>query len=329
MFASIFVKKKICKDVRSFTTNAVNILDNAKVKKLAVLIEQICKTEGRYIDKIAVSPDQAIKSILNQYSEFRPSVEACLKDRKNYVNEIIRFSQNNEAIKDNVSLAWFKKFLKYILECVKHGLHLAKSFLNKILGINLTEASSKDFLKNYKPAVTIGSAILCGTGLCLGIVSAVVLLGISLWLFATGKIIKKLSSKPSILEKLKQKGTKWFGREEDDLPDDLAPPDLDVPNVTMSFNVNTSESLLQYAKDKTKYKLLQVCIKCLCIFCLKSVLALYMSSDLAWGVAMFIAIFTPGMNLITYLLIWVFIGCCSAYKLLTYDSIKINEPEMV
>ena len=221
MFASIFVKKKICKDVRFFTTNAVNILDNAKVKKLAVLIEQICKTEGRYIDKIAVSPDQAIKSILNQYSEFRPSVEACFKDRKNYVNEIIRFSQNTESIKDNVSLAWFKKFLKYILECVKHGLHLAKSFLNKVLGINLTE-DSKGFLKGYKPAVTVGAAILGGTGICLGIVSAVVLIGISLWLYATGKTIRKLSSNPSILEKLKTKGIKWFGREKDDLPDDLA-----------------------------------------------------------------------------------------------------------
>ena len=328
MFASIFVKKKICKDVRFFTTNAVNILDNTKVKKLAVLIEQICKTEGRYIDKIAVSPDQAIKSILNQYSEFRPSVEACFKDRKNYVNEILRFSQNTESIKDNVSLAWFKKFLKYILECVKHGLHLAKSFLNKVLGIKLTEASSKGFLGDYKPAVTIGGAVLMGTGICLGIVSAVVLLGIGLWLCATGKIVRKLNSKPNILEKLKRKGTKWFGREEDDLPDDLTPPDLDVPNVTMSFNVNTSESLLQYAKDKTKYKLLQVCFKGICIFCLKSVLSLYMSSELAWGLSVFIAIFTPGMNLVTYVMIWIFIGCCSAYKFMAYGNIKTNEPEI-
>lgn len=327
MFASIFVKKKICKDVRFFTTNAVNILDNTKVKKLAVLIEQICKTEGRYIDKIAISPDQAIKSVLNQYSEFRPSVEACFKDRKNYVNEILRFSQNTESIKDNVSLAWFKKFLKYILECVKHGLHLAKSFLNKVLGIRLTEA--KGFLSDYKPVVTVGGALLVGTGICLGIVSAVVLLGIGLWLYATGKIVKKLSSKPSILEKIRRKGTKWFGKEEDDLPEDLTPPDLDVPNVTMSFNVNTSESLLQYAKDRTKYKLLQVCFKGICIFCLKSILSLYMSSNMAWGASIIIALFTPGMNLITFIMMWIFIGCCSAYKLLVYGKVDNNEPEMV
>ena len=313
------LRKKSVKREVFYKNNAVNILENAKVKKLAVFIEQICKTEGKYIEKLSISPDNAIKSILNQYSEFKPSIQACLKDRKNYVNEIIRFSQNQDAIKDNVSLIWFKKFLKYILECTKHGLHMAQSFMNNILGINLTEGSGKGFLKDYKPEVTIGGAVIAGTGICLGIVSAVVLLGIGLWLYSTGKIVRKLSSKPSILEKIKEKGIKWFGREEDDLPDDLLPPDLDVPNVTMSFNINTSESLLQYAKDRTKYKLLQVCFKGICIFCLKSVLSLYMSSNMAWGISIFIAIFTPGMNLITFILIWIFIGCCSAYKSLVYN----------
>ena len=319
------LRKKSVKREVFYKNNAVNILENAKVKKLAVFIEQICKTEGKYIEKLSISPDNAIKSILNQYSEFKPSIQACLKDRKNYVNEIIRFSQNQDAIKDNVSLIWFKKFLKYILECTKHGLHMAQSFMNKILGINLTEGSGKGFLKNYKPEVTIGGAVIAGTGICLGIVSAVVLLGIGLWLYSTGKIVRKLSSKPSILEKIKEKGIKWFGREEDDLPDDLLPPDLDVPNVTMSFNINTSESMIQFAKDSVKLKLFQVVLKVFFLFCLKSILSLYMCDAAAFMLTVLFALFTPGMNLITFLLLWMFIGCCSIYKYVTYNRTIVEE----
>lgn len=300
--------------------------DLDKIQKLTILIEQICKTKGEYINKIAISPDQAIKSILNQYSEFKPSIESCLKDKKNYVNEVIRFSQNTDTIKDKVSLAWFKKFLKYILDCVKHGLHLAKSFMNKILGINLTEGGlskiekgASGWLKNYKPVVTVGAFAVLASQICLGIVSGVVLLGIGLWLCATGKTVKRLSSNPSIFEKIKNKAVKWFNREEDDLPDDLEPPDLDIPNVTMSFNISTSESLLQHAREHTKLKLLKVVFNAFCVYALKCLIALHLgvNNELAWIISVASGyLFSPSYNLLTYLLIWLVIGLTSMYNVL-------------
>ena len=300
----------------------MNTNDTNRIQKLTILIEQICKTKGKYIDKIAVSPDHAIKSVLNQYSEFKPSIEACIKDRKNYVNEILRFGQNTESVRDKISLVWFKKFLKYILECVKHGLHLAKTFMSKILGIHLTEGSKtnalRDFLKNYKPAVGIGAASLFAINVSLAIVSGVVLLGVGLWLSATGKIVGKLSSKPSLFEKLKNKTVKFFSKVEDDLPDDLAPPDLDVPNVTMSFNINTSESLYQHAKEHARLKILKTIFNIFCIYATKVIIAtqLGLNSELAWLLSVSTGFFfSPASSLIIFCLIWLFIGITSMYNI--------------
>ena len=302
--------------------------DTKKIQKLTILIEQICKTNGKYIDKIAPSPEQAIKSILNQYSEFKPSIQSCLKDRKNFVNEIIKFSQNSESIKNHTSLLWFKKFLKYILECTKHGLHMAQAFMNKIIGIPLKEGwpkwpeiekGSNNWLKGYKPVVTFGAAALLATQVSLAIVSGIILLGIGLWMYSTGKIVRKLSSKPSILEKIKEKGIKWFGREEDDLPDDLLPPDLDIPNVTFSFSINSSESLMQHAKEHTKLKLLKAIFNSMCVYALKCLIALHFNTgnELAWIISASSGfLFSPSSNLIMYLLVWLAIGLTSMYNIL-------------
>ena len=274
------------------------------------MIEQTCKTNGVFMKKLYPNFNEMVKSTLNQYPEFRSSILDSIRRTPNFINELMRYSQDNEQIRDKVSLVWFKKFLHYILNCAKHGIHLAKQFIGKILGVKISEGAGNIFQRVLggtlygfaMSAISIGTTILA-------IVSAVVLLAISLWMEATGRIVRRLSSKPSLIERIKQKATEWFGTKEDDLPEELTPPDLDVPNVTMSFNVGSlKEGMFDSVADNLKGSFLKSIEKIFYILCLKAVLSSYMVPGLATGVAL-TGLFLPNGFLMTFLLLTVFLGC--------------------
>ncbi len=275
-----------------------------------MMIEQTCKTNGAFMKKLYPNFNEMVKSTLNQYPEFRSSILDSIKRTPNFINELMRYSQDNEQIRDKVSLVWFKKFLHYILNCAKHGIHLAKQFISKILGVKVSEGAGNIFQRVLGGTVygfalnviSIGTTILA-------IVSAVVLLAISLWMEATGRIVRKLRSKPSLIERIRDKATEWFGTKEDDLPEDLTPPDLDVPNVTMSFNVGSlKEGMFDSVADNLKGSFLKSIEKIFYILCLKAVLSSYMVPGLATGVAL-TGLFLPNGFLMTFLLLTVFLGC--------------------
>lgn len=275
-----------------------------------MMIEQTCKTNGAFMRKLYPNFNEMVKSTLNQYPEFRSSILDSIKRTPNFINELMRYSQDNEQIRDKVSLVWFKKFLHYILNCAKHGIHLAKQFIGKILGVKLSEGSGllHRLLGHGAVFGIASSAISIGTTI-LAIVSAVVLLAIGLWLEATGRIVRKLSSKPGLIERIRNKATEWFGTKEDDLPEDLTPPDLDVPNVTMSFNIGSlKEGMFDSVADNLKGSFLKSIEKIFYILCLKAVLSSYMVPGLATSIAV-TGLFIPNGFLMTFLLLVLFLGC--------------------
>lgn len=298
------------------------------------MLEQTCKTKGDYLLKQYSDIDTAYKSIMNQYSEFKPSIKSCLKDPKNYVNELMRFSQNSDLVKDKVSYLWYQKFLKYMVKCTTKGMNLASSFMNKVSSTLLSEAEQKkntkgktnSLLSISKKRALTGISAIGSVGskaydkLFLSIPASIVLIGIGLWLSATGKIVKKLRSKPGLIEKLKRKFDKYFGNEEDDIPDDLAPPDIEVPNVS----INLSESIVSHMTDRVKITASEIIIKVLFLLFLKAVLSIYMYESVATTITMLVAIFVPGLNLITFLLLWITIGICSLVKLFRKPKVTLS-----
>ena len=275
-----------------------------------MLIEQTCKTNGDYLKKLYPNFTEMVKSTINQHSEFRNSILESIRRTPNFVNELMRFSQDNDQIKDKVSLVWFKRFLGYILKCAKHGIHLAKQFISKILGVKLQEGHGlMHRLLGNGTVYGIATAAISIGSVLLGIVAAVVMLAIGLWMEATGRIVRKLSSKPGIIERIKRKATEWFGSKEDDLPEDLTPPDLDIPNITMSFNIGgLKEGMFNSVADNMKDSFLKSIEKIFYVLCLKAVLSNYMVSGLATGIAS-IGLFIPNTYLMTFLLLIIFMGC--------------------
>lgn len=275
------------------------------------MIEQTCKTNGAFMRKLYPNFNEMVKSTLNQYSEFRSSILDSIRRTPNFINELMRYSQDNDQIKDKVSLVWFKKFLHYILNCAKHGIHLAKQFISKILGIHLSEGNGSILQRVLGTGTVYGiatTAISIGTTI-LAIVAAVVMIAIGMWMEATGRIVRKLSDKPGLIERIRRKADEWFGTKEDDLPEDLTPPDLDVPNVTMSFNVGSlKEGMFDSVADNIKGNFLKAIEKIFYILCLKAVLSSYMVPGLATGIAV-TGLFIPNGFLMTFLLLTLFLGC--------------------
>lgn len=213
-------------------------------------IEQICKTKGKYLKDKFIDFESFSKYFFNKFKEFKNSIMNCLNSIKNLINEIIRYAQYGMSVTDKLSLVWFKAFLNMILKAAKHGLLLATGFGKKIMGIPLKEGifstvanalkgPGKELAKPFKKAETkwtsTSISFLCINGIFLGIISSVIVLAISLWLNASNRVITKLSNKPSLIEKLRNQANDVFGADDDSIPEELMPPDPDVPSVTMSY----------------------------------------------------------------------------------------------
>ena len=292
------------------------------------MIEQTCKTNGKYLLDLYPDVDTAYKSIMNQYKEYRPSIKSCLKDPKNFVNDVMRFSQNPDLVKDKVSYLWFQNFLKYVIKCATKGMNIANSFMTKVTDKILSESQDpklfdidkikKGGIKAVSSAGTIG--FWAYNKLFLSIPAAIVLIGIGLWLSATGKIVKRLSSKPNIIDKLKKKFNDYFGSEEEDLPEELEPPNIDVPNISLQL----SESIASHMVDRVKITTSEVVIKLLFLLFLKSVLSIYMYDSIATTITILVALFAPGLNLITYLLLWISIGVCAVIRYFKKPNVTLS-----
>ena len=289
---------------------------------------------------------------MNHFPEYKDSILHCAKTPKTYVNEIMKFSQDSDSVKNKVSYIWFDKFLEYILRCTKKGMNLSNSLLSKVYmnddKQNLSEISVEktnfekaidwgkpkanainkqlDHLlktKSYKSVtnkIAVVGALWATNTFFLAVTSAVVCIGVGLWLAATGRIVTKLRSKPQFWERWKQKLHNYFGDEEEDLPDDLQPPDIDTPNISL----NLSESITSHMIDRFKITSAEVVIKIIFLLFLKAVLSLYMVESLATTIAIIAALFTPGLNLITYLLLWMSIGICTIIRYFKKPKVELK-----
>jgi hypothetical protein len=292
------------------------------------MIEQTCKTNGDYLLNQYPNADRALSSLLKKYKNFKPSIMSCVKEPKNYINELMRVSQDSDSVKDKVSAIWFNKFLQYITKCSTKGMAVAKNFMNKTMSTNLSEGFFKSVIKDafHIARKSIFTPLMWVMGLCLGIVSAIVIIAVGLWMRATGDIVVKLKSSPSLLTKIKEKLKKFFGETSDDLPDELEPPDLDIPNVNLSINV--SESISSFMVDSAKVKTAQVCMKVLFLLCLKAVLSLYMNPYFSTAITLGVSVFTPGMDFISYLLVWLMIGVTAIIKFFKKPDVRyVNDSE--
>lgn len=314
------------------------------------MIEQICKTKGKYLEDQYSNIDKAEEDILNQFPEYAPSIKSCKKEPKNFVNEVMRFSVNQDTPHNRVSLLWLHKFLEYILKCATKAMNMISKFFKNAFKVLISESEQhnhnshssndddsdkeglwnqiKGQLPNWKgmvakaPIIAGSSAVIFST---LGLTAAVILIAIGLWLKASGRVVTKLKSNPGLFELLKRKTKKFFGSEDEDIPDDLQPPDIDVPNISLgNIQQQMSESMASHMIDRVKITVSELVIKACFLLCLKAVLSFYMCEALATTLTILAALFVPGLNLITYILLWIYIGLCAIIRRFRKEKVTMG-----
>lgn len=289
-----------------------NISSEYTIQKELAMIEEICKTNGEYLKKAYKDPETAIESVLDLNKDYAQSVKRCFKDPNNFINDLMKYSYSDS----NMPEKWASKFTEYLLKAAKKGIDISNSFVEKFK-LSKDDSLSEGIIFNShmfkifkKGGNSLKLAFLWAGGLVFGIISSIIIIAIGLWMRATGSIVTKLRDRTK-LDKALDKTKKFLGlNNEDDIPDDLEPPNLDVPN----FNVNLSEGLVASAKSGIVVGTATIAVKTVFLFALKAVLSLNFGGFAATAITFGVASFAPAMNLIAYLVMWVSMGCISAVK---------------
>jgi len=200
------------------------------------LVEQNCRTKGQTLKNMNKDFPMFVKNIRAKYPAYSKSIENCMTSVKNVISELTKWSHIGSDVKSSISLDWFKSLLKTVLKCAKHGLFFASALLRRI---------TKDANKTYFDTVTASAmtgvitAFAFGiTGILVGVVASVIILGIALWNESAKRKMYNIKKKPSLLDALKKRisrAKKMIGGDDDEWPEELQPPEPSVPNVSASF----------------------------------------------------------------------------------------------
>ena len=102
-------------------------------------------------------------------------------------------------------------------------------------------------------------------------------------------------------------------------------PDIDVPNINLgNIQQQMSESITSHMIDRVKITVSELIIKACFLLCLKAVLSFYMCEALSTTLTIMAALFVPGLNLITYVLLWIFIGLCALIRRFRKPKVEMN-----
>lgn len=204
------------------------------------IVEKNCKSKGAYLKEHVKDYNKFLNKISRMYPAYTKTTNACLSSSKNILIELVKCVHMDNKITNSIQLKWFKSFLNTIVNCVKAGLSVVLGMLN-----NYIKTSTQDLFNTVvSTGVTLITVSLITSSIVIGTVSAVVILGIGLWMNSAEKQMNDLRIKkgPSWWDKIKDKITGMFGDDEE-VPEELLPPEPKTPNITATV-INESVALL-------------------------------------------------------------------------------------
>ena len=196
------------------------------------IVEKNCKSKGAYLKEHVKDYNKFLNKISRMYPAYTKTTNACLSSSKNILIELVKCVHMDNKITNSIQLKWFKSFLNTIVNCVKAGLSVVLGMLN-----NYIKRSTQDLFNTAVSAVyTTFMVTLITSSVVVGVVSAVVILGIGLWMNSAEKQMNDLRIKkgPSWWDKFKDKMSGIFGDDEE-VPEELLPPEPKTPNITATI----------------------------------------------------------------------------------------------
>jgi len=202
------------------------------------IVERNARSKGQYLKKDITDFPNFINNVTKKYPAYTSTIKKCLESTKNILSEIMTWAHENLTIDNLVQLKWFKSFLKTVLNSLRAGLNFALSMLNHYIKVSTSNPGNAAIASVLNVAVVT----MATSSAILGIISAVITLGMSLWLNSAEKNCIQLNREPGLLDKIKGKINSWFDKDED-IPEELLPPEPKTPSITMT-NIKEDASLV-------------------------------------------------------------------------------------
>lgn len=206
------------------------------------MVEQNSRSKGSYLKPQTQDFSAFVETVQAQYPAYKNTISNCMGSIKNIIGELTKWTHVGLDVKDSLQLEWFKSLLKTVLRSARHGLFFASALLKRITRTFVSTIPNS--VMSALSSVAVGSAL---NATLVGVVAAVVILGISLWLNVVQVKTVTLRKKPSLLDIWRKKFQSTLGGGTDVLPEELIPPEPQVPNVAVSL-VAESQQLEESAE---------------------------------------------------------------------------------
>jgi len=215
-----------------------------KSQRLAMLhtVEKNCKSKGAYLKPQVKDYNLFLNKVYRTYPAYRKTIENCISSTKNILMEIVKWSHVNNKINNAIQLKWFKSFINTIVSSIKSGLNIALGYIK-----NYIKAATRSLFDTAAATVITPVIVTYITSsVVIGLISAVVILGIGLWMNSAERKISRarLSSGPSRWNKIQDKIKGIFGSDGVEIPEELLPPDPQAPNITATFVKESASGML-------------------------------------------------------------------------------------
>lgn len=215
-----------------------------KSQRLAMLytVEKNCKSKGAYLKPQVKDYNLFLNKVYRTYPAYRKTIENCISSTKNILMEIVKWSHVNNKINNAIQLKWFKSFINTIVSSIKSGLNIALGYIKNYI----KTATRSLFDTAAATVITPVIVTYITSSVVIGLISAVVILGIGLWMNSAERKISRarLSSGPSRWNKIQDKIKGIFGSDGVEIPEELLPPDPQAPNITATFVKESASGML-------------------------------------------------------------------------------------
>jgi len=268
----------------------MSLLDKRERSRIMQQVELNAKQKGKYLNVDLPNFKEFVNDVVSKYPSSKKIVTNVLENPKNIIKEYVKHAHVGAEIENVVDKEWFKSILTLILKSAKAALNLAYNIIKSIRRYIGNKLATSNMVDKLAVGGVVTGISLSLAGLTGGLTACVILIALSMWLNRANEKLTSINvkDKESWLGKIKSYAKEIYnnllGKEPEPLPEELAPPVPEVPNI--SFTIVKEDTVNEQAS-------LNIIMGGLFVLFLKAVIAYRLSEELNEKLMYLKALFKP------------------------------------
>jgi len=252
-------------------------------------VELNAKQNGKYLNVTIPTYKEFVNDIIQKYPDSKDAVTNILDNPKNIIKEYVKYAHVGVEINNVVDKEWFKTLLVLILKSAKAALNLAYNLVRSV-GRYVKERMTNNVIDRLSLGGVVVGISLSLAGLVAGLTACVIMIALSTWLSRVNKKMNAIQVKDeaSWWDKIKAFSKQIYdaitGKEPEPLPEELTPPEPEIPNISFTF---IREGMIDEAAG------MEIIMGGLFVLFLKAVIAYRLSEELSEKLKYLGALFKP------------------------------------